>query len=95
VAVDSFESGVSPYGCYQMSGNVWEWCLDDYIDDFYKKRDSKSSNPIAVTESDTKVIRGGGFDFVKSSARSSYRYYARRNHKSDNIGFRIVLNSGI
>ena len=95
VAVDSFESGVSPYGCYQMSGNVWEWCLDDYIDDFYKKRDSKSSNPIAVTESDTKVIRGGGFDFVKSSARSSYRYYARRNHKSDNIGFRIVLNSRI
>ena len=92
VAVDSFEAGVSPYGCYQMSGNVWEWCLDDYVEMFYKTRESKSRNPISVVDGDTKVIRGGSYDFVKSSARSSYRYYAKRNHKDENIGFRIVLN---
>ena len=92
VPVDSFESGTSQYGCYQMSGNVWEWCLDDYIEKFYRKRESKVSNPISVTDGDTKVIRGGSYDFVQSSARSSYRYYAKRNHKENNIGFRIVLN---
>ncbi len=29
VAVDSFEFGISPYGCYNMAGNVKEWCLNE------------------------------------------------------------------
>jgi len=28
VTVESFESGMSPYGCYNMAGNVAEWCLN-------------------------------------------------------------------
>jgi formylglycine-generating enzyme required for sulfatase activity/DNA-binding winged helix-turn-helix (wHTH) protein len=27
--VDSLEFGISPYGCYNMAGNVSEWCLND------------------------------------------------------------------
>ena len=91
VSVDSYKDGISSYGCYQMSGNIWEWCQDDFVDNFYKTRVSKKENPVAITNSDDKVIRGGSFNFVHSSARSSYRYYARRNHKSDSIGFRIVV----
>ena len=33
--VDSFEFGVSPYGCYNMAGNVAEWCLNARGDDFF------------------------------------------------------------
>ena len=91
VSVNSFKDGVSQYNCYQMSGNVWEWCLDDFISDFYKKRESKNPNPVSITDSDIKVLRGGSYDFVKSSARASYRYYAKRNHKDKSIGFRVVL----
>lgn len=91
IPVDSFKNGISQYGCYQMSGNIWEWCLDDFVDNFYKTRESKKDNPVAITNSDTKVLRGGSYDFVKSSARTSYRYYSRRNHKDETIGFRIVL----
>ncbi len=29
VPVDSYEFGISPYGCYNMSGNVKEWCLNE------------------------------------------------------------------
>ena len=27
--VDSYEFGISPYGCYNMAGNVKEWCLNE------------------------------------------------------------------
>jgi formylglycine-generating enzyme required for sulfatase activity len=66
--------------------------LDDFRDNFYKDRKSMEKNPISLTDGDTKVLRGGSFNFVKSSARTSYRYYSLRNHKDGTIGFRIVLS---
>jgi serine/threonine protein kinase/formylglycine-generating enzyme required for sulfatase activity len=34
VAVDQFEFGLSPYGCYNMAGNVTEWLASKWGDDF-------------------------------------------------------------
>jgi serine/threonine protein kinase len=33
-AVDSYEFGISPFGCYNMAGNVKEWCLNETKDGF-------------------------------------------------------------
>lgn len=32
VAVDQFPKGISPYGCYQMIGNVWHWTSTYFLD---------------------------------------------------------------
>jgi serine/threonine protein kinase/formylglycine-generating enzyme required for sulfatase activity len=34
VAVDQFEFGISPYGCYNMAGNVTEWAASRWGDNF-------------------------------------------------------------
>ena len=37
ISVDKYENAVSPYGIYQMAGNVAEWTADWYVPNYYKK----------------------------------------------------------
>ena len=75
-------------GIYDMSGNVWEWCFDDYR--------SYTSNDVVDPIRNTmnkKVIRGGGFKSTPSYCRSTYRGFRDKDDSSaENIGFRLVLN---
>lgn len=75
-------------GIYDMSGNVWEWCMDDYRT--YSSADAVDPIKNTMTK---KVIRGGGFKNTPNQCRSTYRGSREMDDASaDNIGFRIVLN---
>ncbi len=89
--VDSFEP--NGYGLYNVSGNVWEWCLDWFSPEYHKK--TNSVNPVNLEESHGKSIRGGSYLCHKSYC-NRYRVAARTMNTPDsstgNMGFRCVLD---
>jgi formylglycine-generating enzyme required for sulfatase activity len=73
VPVGALEDGKSPYGIYDMAGNVWEWVSDWYDNDYYKN--SPSQNPTGPPTGGYKVIRGGSWNSNPRTLRSADRYW--------------------
>jgi len=55
----SYEKGKSPYGIYNLAGNVQEWTADWYDDHYYKI--SPKRNPTGPSQGLSKVVRGGSW----------------------------------
>ena len=73
------------WNLYDMTGNVWEWCLDGYNSNL-----PGGVDPV-VKSSSYRVIRGGGwFDFARS-CRSADRYYYSPGYRYYCLGFRICI----
>jgi formylglycine-generating enzyme required for sulfatase activity len=83
--VGCFVSGASVYECEEMSGNVWEWCMDWY-GDYSKNVDNNSKGP--MTGSD-RVIRGGGWSNIAGLCRSAGRDWLGPGVAYDILGFRL------
>lgn len=86
--VGSFPSGVSPYGCYDMAGNVWEWCNDWYDKNYYGS--SPSSNPTGPSSGDLRVLRGGGWYNGADLCRSADRFRDFPDIRYYYVGFRVA-----
>jgi formylglycine-generating enzyme required for sulfatase activity len=84
----SFETGRSPYGIYDMTGNVAEWVADSYDEHYYQKapyRDPKGPEP-----GELKVVRGGSWRETQHNARLSKRFAAKLWRTDITIGFRCA-----
>jgi len=86
VAVDSYLSGKSFYGAYNMAGNVAEWVSSLYVSYPYKW-DINHENPNAVT---ARVLRGGSFNDVYTSISVFYRNHISPSYTFYSIGFRCA-----
>jgi len=70
--VGSHSEGISPYGCQDMIGNVWEWCADWYDSDYYEN--SAEENPRGPDFGTERVLRGGAwFSSGLGGLRCAYR----------------------
>jgi formylglycine-generating enzyme required for sulfatase activity len=87
VAVDTFPSGASPYGCEQMIGNVWEWTHSLYEKYPYQTEDGREE----AQKSGYRVFRGGAFFNDRRQVRSAHRAWYNPELCTSSIGFRIAL----
>lgn len=79
-------------GIYDMSGNVFEWCWDNYEKEYFLSDDAKKANPLGPKwNGGSKVLRGGSWDSSEKQCFVYSRYKDGCTSALENYGFRIVL----
>jgi formylglycine-generating enzyme required for sulfatase activity len=86
--VGSYEAGKSPYGAYDMAGNVWEWVADRYNAKYYQR--SPARNPRGPTSGTQVVLRSGSWLYAAPSFRATERAGVPADRRNENIGIRCV-----
>lgn len=94
--INDFEGGRSPYGIYQMIGNVWEWTYD-----WYKPYPGNKYNSDHFGEK-FRVLRGNSFanvghfpqeihrEVVARHSSATFRLFFRQDGSVGDIGFRCA-----
>jgi formylglycine-generating enzyme required for sulfatase activity len=93
VTVSSYAEGQSPYGVFNMAGNVWEWCSNEYRPDYYKliSTDNQEVNDETFYVNAPTVVRGGSYSSKLLSILSTYRYHIAKVNNNPEFGFRYDL----
>lgn len=96
-AVGCFPGGSSPYGCEEMSGNVWEWTRSLWGESWKKPSycypyDPSDRENVEVPAQGLRVLRGGSVFFNSGHARCAYRNGLDPGGRNYSAGFRVVLS---
>jgi len=81
-AVGMFLSGASPYGAFDMSGNVQQWTVTDNSSKTYRNFHTENA----------RMIRGGSWDGSFEQALASSHYADGPAYRANDTGFRIVYS---
>lgn len=82
-------SGISVFGCFDMTGNVFEWCKDKYYGEFYKN--SPNKNPLNTDLGNDRIVnRGGAWSLYSNGCECAFRHAGSTNRGDGMTGFRCV-----
>lgn len=82
--------GASPFGIFDLAGNVKEWMNDRFAADYYQQ--SPMENPTGPSNGYYRVIRGGSWGSSYFQLQTFHRDWAGADMRDSDIGFRCVLN---
>ncbi len=89
VQTGSLPPGVSPFGIYEMAGNVAEWVNDRYAPDYYQQ--SPALNPTGPINGYYRAFRGGFWGSAYVGLQTSHRDWAGADTQESFIGFRCGI----
>ena len=82
------EKKANAFGLHDMHGNVWEWCEDQWHDN-YQSAPSDGRAWVGGRAVD-RVLRGGSWIINANFVRSAIRYYYTSDYRNSNFGFRVA-----
>lgn len=90
--VGQYESGVSIYDAYDMTGNVYEWVADRYSDTYYSV--SPDKNPTGPESGEHRVTRGGAYNFTQGNDCTYFRNgFNLPSYSWNYLGFRCARDA--
>jgi formylglycine-generating enzyme required for sulfatase activity len=87
--VDHFKMA-NPWGLCDMHGNVWEWCLDHWHEN-YEGALTDGSVWLSDSERANRVIRGGSWSSSPRYCQSASRGRNAPDTWHNGLGFRVVV----
>jgi formylglycine-generating enzyme required for sulfatase activity len=94
---------VNPWGLYDMSGNIYEWCSDIFSNsdttpmsyNTYAASAAGQTDPVGVASNGQGAtrhsLRGGNYSSAESAVRSAHRSYDPADAPAAVNGFRVVI----
>jgi formylglycine-generating enzyme required for sulfatase activity len=80
-----FHDGVSPCGCEELSGNVWEWCRTEWQEGYRQYQNELPGKNCCV-------VRGGAFLSLPRGVRCAFRARSVPDDRVSYLGFRVCVS---
>jgi formylglycine-generating enzyme required for sulfatase activity len=89
-SVGSFPANA--FGLHDMHGNLWEWCLDEWMDNYNNAPvDGSPRGDIKSRANDKqRLLRGGSWNYYADDCRSADRLHSAASNRLNYVGFRLL-----
>lgn len=89
--VGSYPAGESTCRCQDMAGNVWEWCLDWYLGNYYSQTPPGGwVDPEGPPDGADRILRGGSWNYSDNYNRCAIRGCYPPGTDANFVGFRLA-----